>query len=140
MFAVIETNGATHIAINIPKEGADRSLPALAAMLENNATFIRQNWRDIETVKPRMGITLGTIYEVKDSDAAEIVIQANPETIDESFVIASPEVFVSNKAALAKKDAEIDRIRKELDFTKQQLSAAKERIEELENEAAGVEV
>lgn len=140
MFAVIETNGATHIAINIPKEGADRSLPALAAMLENNATFIRQNWRDIETVKPRMGITLGNTYEVKDSDAAELVIQANLETIDESFVIASPEVFVSNKAALAKKDAEIDRIRKELDFTKQQLSAAKERIEELENEAAGVEV
>ena len=140
MFAVIETNGATHIAINIPKEGADRSLPALAAMLENNATFIRQNWRDIETVKPRMGITLGNTYEVKDSDAAELVIQANLETIDESFVIASPEVFVSNKAALAKKDAEIDRIRKELDFTKQQLSAAKERIKELENEAAGVEV
>lgn len=140
MFAVIETNGATHIAINIPKEGADRSLPALAAMLEHNATFIRHNWRDVETVKPRMGITLGNTYEVKDSDAAELVIQAQPETIDESFVIASPEVFVSNKAALAKKDAEIDRIRKELDFTKQQLSAAKERIETLENEAAGVEV
>ena len=40
MFAVIETNGATHIAINIPMEGADRSLPALAAMLENEAAGV----------------------------------------------------------------------------------------------------
>jgi hypothetical protein len=140
MFAVIETNGATHIAINIPMEGADRSLPALAAMLENNATFLRYNWRDIETVKPHMEITLGNTYKVKNSDVAEIVIQANLETIDESFVIASPEVFVSNKAAMEKKDAEIDRIRKELNCIKQQLSDARERIEELENEAVGVEV
>ncbi|MFM1799063.1 MAG: hypothetical protein RLZZ117_1341, partial [Cyanobacteriota bacterium] len=34
MFALIETNGATHIAIHIPHDGADKSIPALVGMLE----------------------------------------------------------------------------------------------------------
>lgn len=45
MFAVIETNGATHIAIHVPHQGAEKSLPALARMLEENATFIRTGYR-----------------------------------------------------------------------------------------------
>lgn len=133
-------NGATHIAINIPKEGADKSLPALAAMLEHNAVFVRKSWRELETVKPVMGITLGNTFTSGDSDVADLVIQAQPEAIDESFVIATPEVFVSNKRAIEKKDAEITRLRTELEHTKQVLSRANERIETLENEAAGVEV
>lgn len=140
MFALIETNGATHIAISIPKEGSDKSLPALAAMLEHNATFIRKSWRDLETVKPVMGITLGNTYTVGDADVADLVIHDQPEAIDESFVIATPEVFVSNKKAMERKDNALSSLRTELEHTKQLLARANERIETLENEAAGVEV
>jgi len=116
MFVTIETNGATHIAINVPHEGSDRSLPTIIAMLENNATFIRHNWRDIDIVKPRMGITLGDTFEIKEPESAEVVIQPRSEILDESFMIASPAVLISNKAAIARKDAEIDKLRKELVF------------------------
>jgi len=131
MFAIIETKGATHIAINIPKSGADKSLPALAEMLEYNAIFIQKSWRELNLVKPAMSITLGNSYNVEDSECAEIVIQSEPEVLDDSFTIATPEVFTSNKKAMAKKDEEIRRIAAELNHLKEQLREAKDRILEL---------
>jgi hypothetical protein len=56
MFALIDTKNATHIAINIPLEGADKTIPALAGMLESNAVFIRKEWRSVATVEPEMSI------------------------------------------------------------------------------------
>jgi len=44
MFAQIQTNGATHIIIHIPHEGSEKSLPQLAAMLEQNAVFIQDGY------------------------------------------------------------------------------------------------
>ena len=82
-------------------------------------------------VKPSMSITLGNSYNADDSECAEITIQAEPEVLDDSFAIAAPEVFVSNKKALLKKDEEIRRITAELNHTKEQLRDANARIEEL---------
>lgn len=132
MFAIIETNGANHIAIHIPKEGADKSLPALAAMLEHNATFINKGWREISVVRPTMSITLGDKIDVDSDDAGELLIKASPEVVSDDFVIATPDVFVSNKKAIAKKQEEIDRLRSELQSVKYQLDAANARLAERE--------
>lgn len=132
MFAVIETNNASHIAIHIPKEGADKSLPALAAMLEHNTTFINKGWREISVVKPNMHIILGDKFDTESDDAGELLIQACADVVSDDFVIATPEVFVSNKTAIAKKQEEIDRLRSELQSVKFQLDAANARITELQ--------
>lgn len=132
MFAIIETNGANHIAIHIPHEGADKSLPALAAMLEHNATFINKGWREIGVVTPKMSIILGDKFETESDDAGELLIKASADVISEDFVIATPEAFISNKKAIAKKQEEIDRLRSELQSVKYQLDAANARLAERE--------
>lgn len=131
MFAVIETKNATHIAIHIPHEGSDKSLPALAAMLENNATFINKGWREIGVVKPEMSIILGDKFDTESDDAGELLIQTSPAVVGDEFVIATPDVFVSNKKAIAKKQEEIERLRSELQSVKYQLDAANSRINAL---------
>lgn len=133
MFAVIETNSASHIAIHIPHEGADKSLPALAAMLENNATFIHKGWREVNVVKPKMSIILGDKFDTESDDVGELLIDASGAVVSEDFVIATPEVFASNKKALAKKQEEIDRLRSELQSVKYQLDAANSRVKSLES-------
>lgn len=131
MFALIETNGATHIAIHIPKDGADKSLPALAAMLEGNATFINNGWRNTEIVRPKMSITLGDTHTFDSDETGELTIAASSEVIGEDFVIAVPEVLISNRKAIEKKSAEIDRLRQELQNVRYQLDAANSRLTEL---------
>lgn len=129
MFAMIDTKGATHIAIYVPQEGAHLSLPALAGMLENNAVFIRKGWRELALCEPEMTIVLGDTIKTDESEAGEImVVTPSSAVIDNGFVIASPEVLVSNKVALAKKEETIARISTELAHVKQQLAAANERI------------
>ena len=128
MFAIIETNGASHIAIHVPHDGADKTLPALAAMLENNAVFIRKSWRELSVAKPNMSIILGDEFSAEDTETAELVISANGGVIGDDFVIASPDVFVSNKKAIDRKDAEISRLNKELSHTKAQLDMLRETV------------
>ena len=128
MFAIIETNGASHIAIHVPHDGADKTLPALAAMLENNAVFIRKSWPELSVAKPNMSIILGDKFSAEDTETAELVISANGGVIGDDFVIASPDVFVSNKKAIDRKDAEISRLNKELSHTKAQLDMLRETV------------
>lgn len=134
MFALIETKGASHIAIHIPKEGANKSLPAIAAMLEHNATFINKGWREIAIVNPAMSITLGDKIEVDDGEGGELIVKSGEDVLSDDFVIATPDVFLSNKKAMQKKQEEIDRVRSELQATKYQLDAANARIAELTGE------
>lgn len=126
MFALIDTKGATHIAIHIPREGADKSLPALVGMLEHNAVFIKSRCSTIETCEPSTSIRLGDLVKIgnNDSDVAIKVPKSN-EIIGESFVLYSPEVLISFKRVLTKKDEEITRLRTELAHVKQQLEDAR---------------
>lgn len=135
MFAVIETNGATHIVIHVPADRAAQSLPALALMLERNATFINKGWRSLDIVTPTMSITLGNKFESDQPEIPHLIIHDGSEIIDETFYAASPERMISQKAAIEKKDSENAKIRKELEFTKQQLANAHERIKELLDES-----
>lgn len=130
MFAIIQTNGATHIAIHVPHAGADRSLPALAAMLEQNTTFIQQGYQELKTVKPSMSISLGNEYRCENYDL-ELAVVESGAVIGDEFQIATPEVFASNAKALKRKEEEISRLRTELSFTKSQLEAANAQVRAL---------
>lgn len=133
MFATIKTNGATAIAIHIPHEGAEKSLPMLAAMLEQNAVFIREGYQELTIVKPAMGITLGDEFLVESYGVEGLVltIPASEAVLSEGFVPATPQVFASCAKAVKTKEDEISRLRTELSFVKDQLTRAQQQIEAL---------
>ena len=132
MFAVIDVNGATHVVINIPHQGSDKSLPAIAAMLEQNTTFIKKGWNELSTVKSKMSIILGETYRIGDSDQ-EMIINSSTQVIGEEFVVATPEVFINNAKAIEKKDNEIAKLRTELNFIKLESERFKEQVAALTN-------
>lgn len=136
MFVAIETNGASHIVIHVPHEGSEKSLPALARMLEQNATFIQSNYSSTAIVKPSMSITLSDTFK-KESHEDVIAIKESGAVIDETFVNATPEVMVSNAKALKREKDENQRLRTELSFTKQQLETARGQVEALTNVPEG---
>lgn len=137
MFATIETNGATHIAIHIPREGADKTLPALAALLEKNAVFIKQGYQELTTVKPAMNILLGNTFRLEQYGLeVELQVPESDAAPSPDFVIASPEVFTSNAKALAKKAEELSAVRKELDYVKSENERMKRQVEEIANPAS----
>lgn len=130
MFAVIDTNGASHIVIHVPHEGAEKSLPALARMLEENTTFIRSGYREFSLAKPKMSIELGDTYCIEGQDET-LAIATVDSVLDEDFVNATPEVLVSNKKAREKASAEEQRLRNELAFAKDELERLKAKLEAL---------
>ena len=134
MFAVIDTNGANQIVIHVPHEGADKTLPALARMLEQNATFVRTGYSDMAVVKPSMSITLGSVFTIKNSDE-EVAVAECGSVISDDFVNATPEVFVSNAQARKKASDEAQRLRTELTYTKDELARVREQLAALMPEA-----
>lgn len=130
MFASIETNGATHIAIYIPAEGSDKSLPQLAKMLEQNTTFIRQGYQEASVVQAEMSISLGDTFRIKNCDV-EIAVTKPGMVLGEDFAIAVPAVFTSNAVALKKERDENTRVRTELSFVKSELARTKEQLDAL---------
>lgn len=130
MFALIETKGATHIAIHIPHAGAEKTLPAIASMLECSAIFIRNNYSSMETVKPEMSIILGNTYTSENSEN-EIIVAQSGAVIGEDFVPAAPDVFVSNAKGLKKANDENSRLRTENSFIKSELERVKAEMAEV---------
>ncbi len=129
MFALIETNSASHIAISIPLEGADKSMPALARMLETNAVFINSNWSEVKTVTPKMSIQLGNVATFSSrEDEIAVVVPGSENILDDSFVVETPEVRLSNKKAIKEKEDQIDRLQLELAQTRRQLADLQESI------------
>ncbi len=129
MFALINTKGANHIAIHIPHEGADKTIPALVGMLEQNAVFINKGWGTLETTTPEMSVALGDKITLETNDAVlAVVVPSRAAILDESFVHATPEVRLSYKKVIEKGEAEIQRLRTELAHVKQQLIDLQDRI------------
>lgn len=135
MYATIKTNGATSIIIHIPHDGADKSLPALARMLEQNAVFIREGYQEFATVKPEMTITLGSEVQVSNSDTV-IAVTESGHVLDDSFVNATPEVFASNAKAQKKAQEDWHRLYREKQVLQDQLEALKQKIADLEKETS----
>ena len=132
MFAIIKTNGANHIAIHIPHQGAEKTLPALAAMLEQNAVFIRKDWRNAELVKPEMTISLGNAFSLEgDSETPDIVVAESSAVIGDDFVNFTPDIKASYTKVIAGKDKEIERLKAERDMAKTERDRLQDRINEL---------
>ncbi|NCW70245.1 MAG: hypothetical protein EBV86_17100 [Marivivens sp.] len=136
MFALIKTKGATEIAIQIPGDDTcSTSLKQLALMLENNATFFKDNWSDFELIQPEMAIVLGD--QVKLESRAEngevevFVVPAGSDVLDASFQIATPEVQVSYAKAKKELESTIKRLRHEKESKDLEIQQLKQRIEEL---------
>ena len=132
MFVAIETNGASHIVIYVPHDGSEKSLPALARMLETNATFIQANYSEAKLVQPSMTISLHDKFmkETYENEVA-ITIKESTAVLDESFVNATPEVMTSNAKALKKEKDEVAKLRTELSYVKSQLETARSQVEAL---------
>jgi hypothetical protein len=111
MFIQVELKNSQKILISVPAAGAEKSLPQIIKLFENNAIFL-EGYNEFKQYKPEITITLGSTYEHKSYGQDNLVISAPDsfDTIDESFLIATPELYISNKADLAKKDAEIAKL------------------------------
>lgn len=130
MFALIKTNGASEIAIHIPHQGSEKTLPALAAMLEQNAVFIKNDYYSLETVKPSMSIVLGNTHK-SDNSENELIVAETGAVIADDFVLATPDVFVSHAKGLKREKDENSRLRTENSFLKSELERLKAQLEEL---------
>lgn len=134
MFATIETKGATHIAIYIPHEGSEKSLPALARLLEQNAVFINVGYNEAKTVTPSMNITLGNQFQVDGYAHDPVVVAESGCILSDDFVHASPEVFTSNAAYKKEAEEEKARQRAEIAYLKVQIESLKSQVAALESE------
>lgn len=132
MYAIIDVKQATHIIINIPLEGADKSLPALCGLFERNAVFIQEGYQELQTVKPEISVKLGDVYKHKNSDFAIEIVPNSQMINDENFVLTSPEVYISNAELVKKARDRESKLSTEISYLKQQLSYAQERVTFLE--------
>ena len=83
-----------------------------------------------------MTITLGEKITLKSNyNDVELVVDGNSsDVLGEGFVIDTPDVHVNFQAALKKKDEEITRIRKELEFIKSEHESLKAKMAEMDAE------
>lgn len=135
MFAQIKTNGAHTIVIAIPHEGADKTLPALARMLESNAVFISSpNWRDNSIVEPEMTIYLGDSLEL-ESKEEKILVQPKDSTavLSDDWQAATPDVFVSNRQAIEKLELRLKEQDGQVQLLKLQLAQANEKLKAMQD-------
>jgi len=129
MFLIIDTNGANKIAINIPLSGADKSLPAIAAMFEKNAVFISSSYHDQKTVTPKMEIKLGNIFECTNSNEDIIAIPSDVEhVISDDFQIVSNDVYVSNAKKIKSLNDQISKYSTENTFLKNEIERLKDAV------------
>jgi hypothetical protein len=138
MFAEIKTNGAHTIVIAIPHEGADKTLPALARMLENNAVFFSSpNWRDNNIVQPNMTIHLGDSYQFENRDEKILVQLPDCDAIISSeWQAATPNVFVSNRKAIEKLEQRLKERDDQVQLLNLQLNQANEKLQAMQDNKA----
>jgi len=132
MFAKIDLKNAQTIAICIPPEAASTAMPALIRMFEENAVFIANPYADKQIVKPE--ITFHCFNELEiDRNGDTIMIgtkePGNVAVPGDDWQLATPDVFVSNKKRVAALEEQIGQYRTEIAFLKQQLEAAKAKLE-----------
>ena len=136
MFVSIDTQGANHIVIHIPHEGADKTLPAIARMLEQNAVFIKKDWHTASLATPEMSIVLGDKFEFDKEGDEPIIVKESTAVLPADFVAATPDVFTSNAKTKQKADAENQRLRTEVTHLKDQLEGLKAQLAEMSETAA----
>lgn len=136
MFAHITTNNATDIVIYIPFEKADKNMPALAEMLEQNSVFVQSGYNSMNIVKPKITFELGGALVLDGRNEEVLVIDTSScAVVDDQWVSASPEVFSSNKKAIEKLESQLSAERRKNSMLTNELEIAKETIRELKGES-----
>jgi hypothetical protein len=133
MFALIKTNGATHIAIHIPSDDScSDSLQQLALMLEHNAIFYEDSWNRAGVVEPEMTVLLADKVKLKNrSENPEfIVVPPNSAVLYKSFEICAPEVLVSFAKQKEKFEETIKRLRNEIEAQRFTIRALEKQCED----------
>jgi hypothetical protein len=116
MLAVIDLNNATHLIINIPLEGSDKSLPALARMLENNCVAVQEGWNSTEIVQPSTTIQLGNNWSSTRNTDIVMTIGAAPDVLTEDMIPYSPEIYVSMKDKVANLEKRLSEANEKLTY------------------------
>jgi tellurite resistance-related uncharacterized protein len=125
MLLIIDTKNASHIAINIPSDVADKALPAIVNMFENNATFLNAQYSSLENVKPSITILLGNEFTYEKSSEYTLLIKANEFVLTEDFLAVAPKAYFSVKQTLDNKDKENGRLRSKISILEEELEKLK---------------
>jgi hypothetical protein len=127
MLVIIETNGANHIAINVPVGEAEKALPALVNLFERNAIFYNSGYASLEEVTPKISIQIGNKYQF-DKGGQEIVVQTEEASafLTNDFIALSPEIFLSNKKIIDEKDAECRSLRNKVQVLEEDIVILKQ--------------
>lgn len=128
MLMIVKTNGATHIAINIPTEASARMLPSLISLLENNATFITQGWNEITKAEADISVELRNKFTSSNNCIDLVIASEGAVDISEDFTAVSPEALVSIKQRLDEKQKEVDRMKRERDDYRIRLELLEEQV------------
>lgn len=132
MYAVINTNSANHILIHVPHEGAEKSLPQLVAMLENNAVFVKSDYYTMETVTPSIQINLGQQF-TQEGREGDILVAPSGCVIDDDFVIEKSEAHISMKRKIEEVEKQNRTLRAQLDVSRNEIESMKMLIADLQN-------
>ena len=132
MLMIIKTNNASHIAINIPTDVADKALPAIANMFENNTTFLSAGYSSLEEVKPCINILLGNEFIYERSYDYTLIIKANEDVLTEDFLAVAPKAYFSVKQILDAKDRENRSLRNKINVLEEELEELKTKLAALE--------
>lgn len=141
MFLKVEVQEATEIYIAIPHESAASSLPAIAAMFEKNAVFVKNvRWQDkYEIVKPKMVISLGDAA-ITTEEHGTLMIAPSPNVVTEaSFQVATPEVLISTAEVLKKHKEKIESIDKDLRHWRDRAERAEAAVKEFQAVATTID-
>jgi hypothetical protein len=122
MLVIVDTNHATHIAINVPAEEAEKALPALVNLFERNAAFYNVGYSILEEVEPKITVQLGNKYQV-ERGGLEIVVQTDEVSsfLTDDFVALTPSIFLNYKKTLEEKEKELSRLRNKVKVLEEDL-------------------
>ena len=131
MFALINTQEATEIAIYIPSDdNCSESLKQLTLMLENNATFYKSGYQSFEILNPQMSVILGDKHEFSSGfESIEVAVASSDHVLDPHFSIDTAQEKASYDKAKSLFAQKNERLKKEI-------ACLKLLIEQLEEEGA----
>ncbi len=142
MFALIKTNGATHIAIHIPSDDScSDSLKQLALMLENNAIFYEDSWTRPGVVEPEMTVLLADKVKLdgRTDNPEYIVVPPSDAVLYKSFEICTPEVLVSFARQKEKFEETIKRLRNEIEAQRFTIKSLEKQCEDTVEDSSETE-
>ena len=136
MYALIDFKDPIKMVVGISEENIATNLGQLVKFFENNVICIKDNYSSKEIVKPEITFHLGKTYvspadSWRETNEFAVVVEGE-HNLDESFVINTPDVYISSKDAIdkASKAKKLAEEKLELEITRNKHLI--ERIEQLE--------